>query len=100
MQFSQQPRTVSLATRQANQSSVAHRSIETATRKRETRIRAANIRQTARDFARIAVCAVTPELPEPHYTQLTDVELENFLRRNSLTDALAEYLLAQNNRHA
>lgn len=78
MQFSQQPRTVRI---------------------NSARTLAANIRKTARDFARVSVNLISPELPEPHFTQLTDAELENFLRRNSLTDALQEYLTAQNARH-
>ena len=58
--------------------------------------RAARIRD-----ARLTVPRILPtvELPEPCYMHTTDADLESFLRRNQLTDALATYLRSQAERN-
>lgn len=76
-------------------------------RKAALRARAERIREVAKQFTQTArtvssnlVSFATLESIEPHYTQLTDSELESFLRRNQLLPALREYLESHTRRSA
>jgi hypothetical protein len=71
---------------------------------RLVRNRAEQIRLAAMSFRKTAA-KVAPrlipfsELPEPCYMFTDDADLENFLRRNNLTDALQTYLRSQAERN-
>lgn len=92
MMFSQQPPFRSV------------RELQRDARDRAKRIREAHSNCDARHNMRLTLETLRPvpfdELPEPHFMQETDVDLESFLRRNQLTDALRTYLRSQARRVA